>query len=655
MRLGLLKLSATALTMLAVSAAAFARSPQFPGSSPLGAPSRVPGAGASGGDFGSVMVYLRTENGQSLPDNAVPTITIISNSSDTPIPNLPQRTGEGWIISGLPVANDYQVTVKADGYMLARETVGVPNSPGSVSSVMVFLKPLDQGLVFRPPAGAFVLAPRAQNEVQHALQDLEQGKVASAQKHTGKALQLAPGNPYVQYVMGMTYFLSNQLDEAKPYLERSVSIDPRQPVALMALGALRFQKGDDKGAIEVLTKAVQLDATSWKAEWYLACSYLRQKQFEESRVHAEQALKLGKDNARLAEIVLGEAQANLGQSEKAATTFETFAKENPQNPNAKDALRWANMLRHPPPPRPKPAGKTVGNVSDVSEVLSMSLPLTPPVEVPPRDWAPPDVDAEKPIVISGATCPLAEILKSAETNAQTLVTTLQEFSATEDFQALEVKSNGELERPASKTFSYYVFIEQPSPRIVQVKEVRDDIAGADSVLGRIADAGAPALALAFHPAFQHDFDWKCEGLGKWNDRSAWIVHFSQDTSRTTSWLTSFTTPSRQYPLPLKGRAWVSENGGQVLHLETDLVEPMAPIDLRRVHFAIDYQLVSFRTHQTELWLPENVDSYIQYRGHFLHHYHHYSNFKLFWVGATQKIGDPKEAQKIADPAKPQEQ
>src|SRR5208282_2030929 len=217
------------------------------------------------------------------------------------------------------------------------------------------------------------------------------------------------------------------LDQAKPYLEKSVSIDPKRPAALMALGALRFQQGEDEAAIQVLTKAVQLDATSWKAEWYLACTYLRQKQFEESRVHAEQALKLGKEKARLAEIILGEAQANLGQSEKAAATFETFARENPQNPNAQDALRWADMLRHPPPVKPKPVGKTVEGVSGASEVLSMSLPLPPPVEVPPRDWAPPDIDAEEPFVIPGAACPLAEILKAAETNALTLVTLCRSF------------------------------------------------------------------------------------------------------------------------------------------------------------------------------------------------------------------------------------
>ena len=68
----------------------------------------------------------------------------------------------------------------------------------------------------------------------------------------------------------------------------------------------------------------------------------------------------------------------------------------------------------------------------------------------------------------------------------------------------------------------------------------------------------------------------------------------------------------------------------------------------REHFSVDYGQVSFRTHNVDLWLPENVDSYIQYQGHFLHYYHHFSNFKLFWVGASQKISDPKEASRPAE-------
>jgi hypothetical protein len=121
------------------------------------------------------------------------------------------------------------------------------------------------------------------------------------------------------------------------------------------------------------------------------------------------------------------------------------------------------------------------------------------------------------------------------------------------------------------------------------------------------------------------------------------LRFEQRTDAPTSLLASFDTPSQEYALPLKGRAWISENGGQVMHLETDLTKPLEPVELQREHFAVDYQPVTFRTHKVTLWLPQNVDVYIQYQGHYLHHYHHYSQFKLFWTGSSQKIGTPKEA------------
>jgi len=52
--------------------------------------------------------------------------------------------------------------------------------------------------------------------------------------------------------------------------------------------------------------------------------------------------------------------------------------------------------------------------------------------------------------------------------------------------------------------------------------------------------------------------------------------------------------------------------------------------------------VRFREHNVRLWLPQTVDTYMQYQGHFWHFYHRYSDFKLFWVGASQKISQPKE-------------
>jgi tetratricopeptide (TPR) repeat protein len=586
--------------------------------------------------YGTITVFLRDEDGKAITtQKVVPIVRIVASSSGTRLPNLPNATGEFWVFRGMRLGNDYEVLVSIPGYYNAREPVHLPNTNDASADVIVLMRPVDQELVYRPPNSDFPLAPKAQKEIQHALDDLQRGQNQSSQKHTQKALQIAPDHPYVQYVMGLTYVLNQQFKEAKPYLEKSVSGDSRDPQALSALGTVRYRLGDDPGAVQVLSKAVQLDSTMWKAEWTLAVAYLSEKKYAEARDHAQQAMNIGKDKAGQVQLVLGEAFAGLGDREQAAKLLDQFAVEYPKDPNAASAVKWADLMRH--------TVEANVPIMDASLPASLGIPAAPAIEVPPRaDWAPPDVDAAKPFAISEATCPLENVLNSAGKNAEQFVSTLEEFSATEQFQAIEIKRDGSLDKPSSQDYNYLVFVQHVTPTIFQVNEVREQRSEAVTLSARVSDLGVPGLALAFHPAIQDDLEWQCEGLGKWNDQPAWVVHFRQRPDRPNV-LAMFTTPSHTYALPLKGRAWVSEQGGQILHLDTDLVKEIAPLDLKREHFSIDYKLVSFQKHNVDLWLPENVDTYIQYQGHFLHHYHHFTNFKLFWVGASQKISEPKEA------------
>ncbi|MGH9709239.1 MAG: hypothetical protein ACRD37_01675 [Candidatus Acidiferrales bacterium] len=155
-------------------------------------------------------------------------------------------------------------------------------------------------------------------------------------------------------------------------------------------------------------------------------------------------------------------------------------------------------------------------------------------------------------------------MKAAEKNATKLVSDLQQFTSVED-QSVEIKRNENLEKPLTRTFSYMVFIDEPRPGAIQVSEFRDPGLSATDMPGQLADEGAPALVLIFHPFFQDDFTWNCEGLSKWGDRSAWLVRFEQRTDRLNR-LASFRSSSGTYPRPLKGRAWISEKGGQVMHM-----------------------------------------------------------------------------------------
>ncbi len=349
------------------------------------------------------------------------------------------------------------------------------------------------------------------------------------------------------------------------------------------------------------------------------------------------------------EIILAEALAGLGDREGALKALEIFLSAQPNDPAAPKIRRWAEELRKPVM---APQASAVVNVAQQDSGAAeqpatdaRNLDLTPSAapELPPRkDWAPPDIDDTKPFVIPEAVCSLPKVLKAAQKRAVQFVDTLQKFTATEEYQSVEIKRNENLEKPESRTYSYLAFVE-PKPGVVVVTEYRNQSLALNDMPGKLVDIGAPALALVFHPAYADDFDWSCEGLSEWRDKTAWVVRFEQRSDRPDR-MAAFQAQSARYPLPFKGRAWILENG-QVIHADFDLVKPIPQVRLSREHFSIEYQPVTFKSHKVTLWLPENVDIYYQYRGYYLHHYHHFSDFQLFWTGATQKISNPEEAGK----------
>ena len=584
------------------------------------------------GEQGSatVMIYLRDEYGGS--PTTIPMFKVSSVTFNSANIAPPRPYEGGWVLAGLRPGDEYDIEVSIAGYKVAHQVVMIPNvntfGGGNITiNAIIYINPENGKDDSLSPPSNVILAPLAEKEVQHGLKDLRNENPASAQKHLGKALEMAPANPFVNYLMGMCYLRLNKLPEAKASLEKSVSMDPKGSAALLALGMLSYRESDYPGAIQLLGQAVELDATAWEADWMLASSYLHEGNFEKARDYSQKALKSGKEGAAPVELLLGEALAGLGEREKAIAAFEAFLKAYPRDPSVAQVHEWIATLQKAPDVSGKPAVANVAarsvststnppaNSSTSLSTLRGPLPA-PVVELPPKDnWAPPDIDSVSPPVVSVGACSLPNIMEAAQKSAEEFVTDLQKFSAIEQYESVEIKRNEQLETPETRQFNYLVLIDDSHPSLPRVTEVREQTRGAGPSSGSIVDLAAPALSLIFGRNFRDDFNWKCEGLGAWDNRPAWLVHFEQRSDRPTSRLQGFNGPAGNALLPLKGRAWVSKSGGHVIRLEADLATAETRIDLKRDHFAIDYEPITFHKHQVTLWLPENVDVYLQYQGH----------------------------------------
>jgi hypothetical protein len=185
-----------------------------------------------------------------------------------------------------------------------------------------------------------------------------------------------------------------------------------------------------------------------------------------------------------------------------------------------------------------------------------------------------------------------------------------------------------------------VFIQHINDNSLGVDEMREQNKATASLPGRIQDMGSSGVFLVFHPQYRDDFEMKCEGLGQWNGEATWLVHFQQRPDKLPR-LREFVSDQKGFPMRLRGRAWISAETSQLVHLESDLVQPLPEVHLRREHMTVDYQLVPFPNHRVEIWLPQQVDLYVDFRGRFYHHLHTFSDFRLTAVEVEHKVGTPK--------------
>jgi len=279
-----------------------------------------------------------------------------------------------------------------------------------------------------------------------------------------------------------------------------------------------------------------------------------------------------------------------------------------------------------------------------TETLPPLPTAAPSAEAEPNraSWIPLGIDDIVPDVQSDVECPLPQVVKGAGLRMNQLVTNLQRFSATERVEHFMVDTTGARHGPDTRSFDYVVIISLATAGFFALDEYRNGSVDPAQFPARVATEGLSAMALIFHPLMVSEFNFSCEGLSVWNGQPAWQVHFAQRPDRPNR-IRVYVIAGHNYPVPLKGRAWIDAGTYQVLRLESELMKPVQDIGLTQEHLAIDYGQVKFHTHNQQLWLPLDAEVYAERRGHRYYRRHTFSDFKIFTVDTDQSIHAPKES------------
>jgi len=250
-------------------------------------------------------------------------------------------------------------------------------------------------------------------------------------------------------------------------------------------------------------------------------------------------------------------------------------------------------------------------------------------------------DLRKPIIVTSSSlsaCSLDQVLPHVSLHAREFVDNVNRITATEILELERWRSNGKLEGSAHHKVIYVADIELQDSRYLSVDEYREGQGIPD---GFIKAVGSPSLVLIFHPLHVNEFAISCKGLGSWNGTPAYLLEFQQRADRPNT-MSAFATSKGDYNVNLKGTAWVDAKTFQVVHLETDLLNPIPDLLLDSEHQSLNYGPVNFAQRDISLWLPQSVDISVHLGNKQFSARHHYSGYQLFSVDTGQKIHKPKE-------------
>ena len=532
---------------------------------------------------------------------------------------------------------EYDAEAKCVGYQTVVEHLSVTGF-GSMQQVYIYLPREGEGKTDLPKPGGTVMSPKLQAEMDKGMDALRKHQYEAARAHFDKGVRLAPGNPDVIYLLGVSELGLTRKDQARQDFEHALSIDAGHERSLIALGELQLNSGNTPDAITTLEKAYKVNGAGWRTHYLLASAYEKAGRFSDAETHAERAATLAKEKSPEPLLLLGEIQEKEGKLDEARQHWQKVVTNFAASPSAAKAKQNLASL--------SVASATPAIVAPAQvDLTALPIHALPNLDLaPPKDrpWAPLDIDSHEYALAQNAPCQTDEVLAHAERRLRIQLQNFEKFTATEHIEHQEIDRYGRPGPMRSREFSYIVFVHPLREDSFYIDEERSSRSPDESFPTSLATTGLNNLGVSvLQPVERGNLSFRCEGLTNLRGRAAWQIRFEENKGAQDG-MRVWRRNGQLYHVPLKGRIWISSTSYDLLRIETDLREPVEVLTLTRDHLSVDYGPVNFHSTNATLWLPWSAEMYMELHGHRYHHKHSLSDYLLFEVDTNHKISKPKE-------------
>lgn len=157
--------------------------------------------------------------------------------------------------------------------------------------------------------------------------------------------------------------------------------------------------------------------------------------------------------------------------------------------------------------------------------------------------------------------------------------------------------------------------------------------------GYLATSGFALSCISFTTVAQPQSKFRYLGEPMIGSRETYVLGFAQRPGEATFITAMRGTGGTEVDMLTQGILWVDKNSFQIIRMRTDLLAPNKEIRLDRETTEVTFAEVQLPDVPNPLWLPGDVDVYMEIDQQKFRNVHHYTNYRRYRVSV--KIGAPK--------------
>jgi tetratricopeptide (TPR) repeat protein len=415
-------------------------------------------------------------------------------------------------------------------------------------------------------------------------------KTEADQRISAADVQPSVGRPEPALALGVMESWRHQVERAAGFFQEALSIAPLDPLALQEMGRMELLMHN----------------------WTVANTYLGR------------AIAAGASpEARLLRV---EASLEAGD-------FDSANQEMTRYLDGRNVKTMPLVVR-----------QTWERVVDKKKIEAAYIKVKP-TDNQPIDYLHGGIPELKDMAPATDQAPLDSILLAVGKNVQAYFRNFPNTVSLEEIHQEKLSHNGKVGGALHQKFHYLCQMpkEESEPGFTEYRASLSGEVGPPRGLddGYMLTLGFASASLIFHPLYQSESTFKYLGRQKMNDRDTFVLAFAQRPEKARVYGV-FKRGENSMPTFSQGLAWVDAEKYVILRLRTDLLRPLPEVRLDKETTEIDFAENHFKSITTGFWLPREVTVSVDWNGKKLRNTHEYSDFRVFNVGTTQRMGTPKE-------------